>query len=182
MELRPPSPPRGANDDGHRPHTEEAKPCESEPTTRPRRKGRERPADHHPPSGARSGARGAPAKPILAERGPGAVPLRSRGDRRGATVSPWRPGASSRPDMHRFPPVEALLYGRFGISRSHASSGSRPSAERPPSTGKTAPLTKLASSESRYATASATSLGRPTLPTGCRRRISPSTREASSGF
>lgn len=49
MELRPPSPPRGANDDGHRPQREEAKPCESEPTTRPRRNVRERPADHHPP-------------------------------------------------------------------------------------------------------------------------------------
>jgi hypothetical protein len=54
----------------------------------------------------------------------------------------------------------------------HSSSGSRPVADRPPSTGTTAPVTKLALSESRKAITSATSSGRPTRPSGWMRAIS----------
>src|SRR6266699_3265203 len=57
------------------------------------------------------------------------------------------------------------------VWRTHASSGSSPSADRPPSTGRIAPLMKLASSDSRYLTAAATSSGRPILPSGCSARI-----------
>jgi hypothetical protein len=56
--------------------------------------------------------------------------------------------------------------GCRGHAELHSVSGSWASTVRPPSTGTVAPVMKLASSDSRCATAAATSPGRPTLPTG----------------
>ena len=52
---------------------------------------------------------------------------------------------------------------------------------RPPSTGTVAPVMKLASSESRWATVAATSSGRPARPTGAGGRARASIRSATSG-
>ncbi len=82
---RPPSLPEGANDDGQRPQTKEAKPFKSEPTTRPRPKARERPGDHPP-----SGARGRPRTPSRWSRDP----VRSPSGEEGTAKVPGQTGVA----------------------------------------------------------------------------------------
>ena len=78
---------------------------------------------------------------------------------------------AGRPQVRRVPRAPAGGQRRAGDgagSASSAAAGRACTTVRPPSTGTVAPVMKLASSESRWATAAATSSGRPARPIGCR--------------